>query len=269
MEKKLRLEVLVATMHQNDFSLIKKMNIKSDVIFANQCDFNRYEELNFGENSAKLISTNTKGVGVNRNIALLYSSADILLFGDDDIVYNEDYAEAVEKAFVDQKDADAIIFGMDLIKDGKIICKIRNNNRRLHIWNALKYGTYVIAIKREVVIKHNFKFSEIFGGGCQYSCGEDSLFILDMLRCGAHVYTNKYVLGNTNKDSSTWFSGYNEKFFFDKGVWIACAFPHSKHIVKWYFILRFKKVAEISFTNTCKFVNRGIKAYKNLEKFER
>ena len=230
------LEVLVATMHQKDFSLIEKMNIKSDVIFANQCDFNRYEELNFDSNSAKMISTNTRGVGVNRNIALLYSSADILLFGDDDVVYNEDYVEEVEKAFREQKDADAIVFGMEVTKGGKVVQKIQNRNKRLHIWNALKYATYVIAIKREVVLKCNLKFSEIFGGGCQYSCGEDSLFIVDMMRCGAHVYANKYVLGSTNIDSSSWFTGYNEKFFFDKGVWIVCAFPHCKHIIKWYFI---------------------------------
>lgn len=39
----MKLQVLVATMNQKDFSLFEKMNIQCDVIFANQENENRYE----------------------------------------------------------------------------------------------------------------------------------------------------------------------------------------------------------------------------------
>ena len=76
-------------MHQSDFSKIKEMNIKSDVIFANQCDHTSYEELEFDGHTAKMISTATRGVGKNRNLALIYASADICLFADDDVTYDD------------------------------------------------------------------------------------------------------------------------------------------------------------------------------------
>ena len=88
----MNLETLVATMHQTDFSLVDKMNIQSDVVFANQCDRNGIEVVNKDGITAKMISTDTRGVGLNRNIALLMSSADILLFSDDDFTYNDGYA---------------------------------------------------------------------------------------------------------------------------------------------------------------------------------
>ena len=55
-----KFEILCVTMHQNDFSKIKEMNIRSDVVFANQCDHTNYEELEFEGHIAKMISTQTK-----------------------------------------------------------------------------------------------------------------------------------------------------------------------------------------------------------------
>ena len=37
------LQVLVATMHQTDHSLLEKMNIQSDAIVVNQCNRNEVE----------------------------------------------------------------------------------------------------------------------------------------------------------------------------------------------------------------------------------
>ena len=40
-------EILCVTMNQNDFTKITEMNIRSDVIFANQCDYTSFEETSF------------------------------------------------------------------------------------------------------------------------------------------------------------------------------------------------------------------------------
>ena len=88
-------EILCATMHQNDFSKIKEMNIHSDVVFANQCDHTSYDEIEFEGHTAKMISTQTRGVGKNRNLGLIYASADICLLADDDVVYNDGYEKTV------------------------------------------------------------------------------------------------------------------------------------------------------------------------------
>ena len=73
-----KLQVLVATMHQKDLSLVEKMNIRCDAVIANQADKNEI----LTEDNVTMITTKTRGVGLNRNIALLAADAEILLFAD-------------------------------------------------------------------------------------------------------------------------------------------------------------------------------------------
>lgn len=56
-----------------------------------------------------MISTQTRGVGINRNFRLHYADADILLISDDDMVFKEGYTKTVEKTFSELPDADTII----------------------------------------------------------------------------------------------------------------------------------------------------------------
>jgi glycosyltransferase involved in cell wall biosynthesis len=89
------------------------MNVNSDIVFANQCDRTEYEEYSFDGHKAKMISTETKGVGINRNLTLMYASADICLFSDDDMLYVDNLEEIVLKEFELNPDADVIIFNLD------------------------------------------------------------------------------------------------------------------------------------------------------------
>ena len=81
------MEVLVATMHQDDLSLAEKMHLDKSAVIANQCGRWGYEQLELENEKIQMISTQTRGVGVNRNLAPQLSSADVLLFADDDIAY--------------------------------------------------------------------------------------------------------------------------------------------------------------------------------------
>ena len=103
-------EILCVTMNQKDFSKIQEMNIKSNVVFANQTDITAYEEIKFDKYIGKMISTTTRGVGVNRNICLMYASADICLLADDDLRYYDDVENKVVNEFNKYPDADIIIF---------------------------------------------------------------------------------------------------------------------------------------------------------------
>ena len=115
-----RFQILCATMHQKDFSKLEEMNIHSDVVFANQDNRFDYKELNFdGEHIAKLVTTNTVGVGKNRNIAFLYADADICLLADDDVVYKDNVEKIVLEEFNNYKDA----FEEGLLEAVKIIDK--------------------------------------------------------------------------------------------------------------------------------------------------
>ncbi len=263
----MELQVLVVSMNQNDYSLIDKMNIQTNAIIANQTTHNSFDEKEYDFGKVKMISTQTRGVGVNRNIALLASEADILLFSDDDMCYYDGALTGVKEAFANNPQADVIIFSLDIVQKGEIVRRKHNVKRRVHIWNSMKYGTAVVAIRRRALLTANLKFSELFGGGCAFSCGEDSLFIKACFDNSLKVYTDPYVLGTCCKDSSTWFTGYNEKFFYDKGVLMGFLFPKLKYLMALYYGFRLKNRTQLSFAKTIKYITCGVKNSKALKSY--
>ena len=208
-----RVQVLVATVNQKDFSLVGKMNLQTPAIITNQSDRFAYEQKQRNGQRIEMLTTTTKGVGINRNLGLLLSRESILLFADDDVVYTDGYEQIIYNAFQKIPEADVLIFSIDFFKNGIHQDVGLYKKQRIHIYNALKYGTISVAIRRSAVEKKNLHFSNIFGGGTPYSCGEDSLFILDCLRKGLKIYTYPDVIAENSRDKSSWFFGYNRKFF--------------------------------------------------------
>lgn len=259
-----KLEVLVATMHQADVSLAEKMHLDKSAIIANQCDRWDYEERDTGHGRIRMISTRTRGVGINRNLALQLSTAEILLFADDDMTYYDGALEAVENAFSQLPDADVIFFGIDMTRNGEITDKLRNSVKRLFLWNSLKYGACRMAVRRESVVRARIGFSTLFGGGCIYGSGEDTLFICDCLRSGLKLYSHDAVLGACAEDTSSWFTGYNDKYFFDRGALLACAFPKMKHLMKWHFAIKLAKKSGVSLRRIIRMMNEGMRAFTTL-----
>lgn len=85
----------------------------------------------------------------------------------------------------------------------------------------MKYGAVRIAVRTQKLRQANIYYSLLFGGGAMYSSGEDSLFIAECIRKGLRVYTNPTLIGHVSQEKSTWFKGYTNKYFIDKGVLFA------------------------------------------------
>lgn len=259
-----KLQVLLATMNQNDLSIAEKMNLRCSAVIANQAG----REETVCKDNMKMITTATRGVGLNRNIALLAADAEIVLFADDDVVYHDDMEKAVLAAFQENPKADVLIFGMDMVKGGKVTERRNEKKRRLRVWNAMRFGTYRIAARRSALLRENIFFHQQFGGGCPFSAGEDSLFLKSCFDRGLKVYAHDYVLGRCCKDSSSWFVGYNEKYFYDKGVLVRRLFPRLHPVMGLYFGLRFKHKTDIGPAKRLKLVYAGIRGGKTMEKYE-
>lgn len=255
-------EVLVATVGQSDLSLAEKMNLRRSAVVANQCDHWSYDEAQTAFGKVRMLSSATVGVGVNRNLALQMAQADILLFADDDIVYYDDL-QPVIRAFEELPDADVIFFAIDMTRNGEVFDRRRHRRKRLHLWNSLKYGACRMAVRREAVLKNRLCFSTLFGGGCRYGHGEDTIFIRDCLKAGLHIYAHEHVLGACAKDSSTWFTGYDEKYFFDLGAILACAFPVAKHLYKWHFIRKLRRRTTLSLSTVLRQLRLGMRDYRS------
>ncbi len=258
---------MVATMNREDASLAEKMNIDCDAIIANQAGRHGFESVTRNGRTVKMITTDTKGVGLNRNIALFAADAEIVLFADDDMVYCDGLSEGVAAAFDHWKDADVILFSVSFSKNGQVFKKRIVPQKRMRLWNSLKYGAIAVAAKRESILKNNISFSHFFGGGCIYGSGEDSMFIKHCFDKGLKVYSYDFMLGRCGKDSSTWFCGYNDKFFFDKGAALRYMFPKMKYLMMLRFALKFKE-SGYSYGKKLRLMADGIKKSKNLTPFE-
>ena len=258
-----RVQVLVATMDQRDLSLLAKMNLQCGAVVANQAG--RNEIIVSGDK--KMITTDTRGVGLNRNIALLAADADIVVFADDDVTYYDGLEENIRNAFRQNPKADVMIFGMDMVKDGQVSEKRRLKNGKLHVWQSMRFGTYRIAARRRALLRCNIMFNQNFGGGCPFSSGEDSLFLKACFNNGLRVYGSEYVLGTCAKDSSSWFTGYHEKYFYDKGVLMRYLFPRIPRVMALYFAIRFKRKSELTVKQRVKWMLKGANNGKTFQPF--
>ena len=261
-------EILCATMNQKDLSLIQRMNINSNVVFANQCDKTTYIEGRCDDKHyAKMISTETIGVGVNRNLALLYSSASFCLFSDDDVTYLDNMEELVLEEFKKYKNADIIIFHFNSDSKSRSL-KCYSKTHRVSRCSRKPWATFQIAFKRDAVIKHNIFFTTLFGGGAKYPCGEDTQWIMSAFKKRLKVYVSQKTIGTVSFKKSTWFSGYNESYYYGQG---AAYQSHNKNtLLVWLFYVAIKtyKKSNLSFFECLRWMLKGANGYKKLLSFE-
>lgn len=263
----LSFEVLCVTMNQSDFSKVKEMNIHSNVVFANQSDKNCYDEFEFDGNRAKMITTSTRGVGINRNFALCYANSDICLFADDDVKYVDNMEELIVNEFEANPDADIIIFNLDT-NDSVRRQKRYYKTKPHRFWERMPWATFRIAVRTKSVRKANLWFTTLFGGGCVFPSGEDSMWLTDAKKKGLKFYVSKEVIGTVDFSVSTWYSGANEKFYYGKGAFYKCIHPRMLYVWMMYFALRTHKVSELSFLQRIKWMLTGAKQYENLNSYE-
>lgn len=258
-------QVLVATMNQCDYKLLKKMNIQTDAIIGNQGDKNEIAEFEFNNRHIKWLSFNERGVGLNRNNILMRATEEIVLFADDDVVYIDGYESIILDFYDKHPDADVVVFNLQMQRRNGERCERVTREGRLSRKSALKYGTACISAKREKLRYLNIYFHLDFGGGTKYSSGEDSIFLQDCIKKKLNVYASKSMIGSLNQGVSTWFKGYNDKFFFDKGVLFSTIFPNFCIPFAFAHCLKHRLVySEYGWLNAYKMMKKGVKEIRKI-----
>lgn len=212
----MKIQVLVAAMNQQDHSLLERMNIQSDAIIGNQCKKNSIENFSWNGHNITYLNFNEKGVGLNRNNALMRAKGDICLFADDDMIYEDGYVALVEKTFQLYSDADVIIFNIhERIPQRYIIKKVQ----KVKWYNYLRYGTVRIAIRLRSIKFNAIYFNLCFGGGSEFCHGEDSLFLSSCIKNGLNIYAvPDYIALLDESRKSTWNRISIERYLLDQGV---------------------------------------------------
>lgn len=210
-----RLQVLISTMFQKDLSFLDDMNIQTDAIVVNQAEEDKIEHIVRNHGKIDFYTFQERGVGLSRNNAMMRATAEISLMADDDVRYYDHYEEMILHAFDREPDTDLLIFELDSAMGAKSYQITKTIP--IHFFNYQRYGAAHFAFRTASVRKANCSFSLLFGGGALYTCGEDSIFLKDCLKAGLKIKAVPVTIGKLRPSESTWFHGYTEKYFIDRG----------------------------------------------------
>lgn len=255
----MKLQILVSAVNAEVFSLAEKMNLQADAVIINQCAENRYDEYNWKGSLIRCYSFAERGVGLSRNSALMRADGDICLFADEDIVYKDGAAAAILREFEEHREADMLLFNMEVTAERATYHTAEFG--RVRWYNCGRYPTYSFAARTEKLHRANMSFSLLYGGGAKYSNGEDSLFLAECIRKRLKVYRTPVEIGREVPRPSTWFEGYNDKFFYDRGVlyhdlYARLAFPMA---IRFLLAHRGEMCREIPFSKALEIMRRGIR----------
>lgn len=272
LQSPLKVQVLVSALNKDINTLPSQMNIETDAVIVNQCERYDYKEfplrfLNHGKESGldariQCFCMKERGVGLSRNTALLHADADVCLFSDEDIVLAKGYGEAVRDAYIKYPDADMILFNVKVSEARRTYWN--DSVKRIRWYNYGRYPAYSISGKLDALRRANVHFSLLFGGGAKYSNGEDSLFLRDCIKAGLKIYALPVCIGEEIERESTWFHGYSEKFFADRGVLYHYLYGKMATIFALRFLIKNKAemCVDIPFKKAYRLMKEGIKSQR-------
>ena len=257
------IEHLVASVEKNASELYREMNLKCDAVIANQSSKAKQEIIDkkIGNNTITIINTKQKGVGKNRNQALLFAKSEICILSDDDMKYKDNYISIINGAFDRLPQADVIIFNLDEQDSNR---HRRNNKKikRIHKYNFMNYGAARVVFRRESILRKNIWFSTKFGGGAKYGSGEDTLFISECLKKRLKIYAYPRTIATVDCTISSWYKGKNDSFYHDKGALFYAISPHFYIFLIIIFAFKFKS-DKIDYHKRIKIMKSGANEYRN------
>ena len=207
----MKLDILMSCMHQHDHGLIASSRITGSAVVVNQCD--REETLEFENGRVRFLCTTQRGLTKSRNMAIRNSSADVCLLCDDDEVFVPGYEEKILAAYESLPQADVVIFRMT-----NYPCAFGSEARQLKFPQTMHVASWQISFRRERLAEVGVCFDELLGAGSGNGAEEELKFLLDCQRAGLSIWYAPVEIASVAQQESTWFAGFNEKFFYDRGA---------------------------------------------------
>lgn len=209
----MKLEILLSCMHQKDTSLVQRSEISGDVLLINQTDEDAQLQESLNGQRVRMISTVERGLSRSRNMAIRNSDADICLLCDDDEVFTEGYEAKILGAYEKIPQADIIVFKM-INRPPSFEDKIM----RLKFPQTMKVSSWQISFRRESLMRSGVRFDELLGAGTGNGAEEELKFLTDCQKAGLQIYYVPEEIATVGQTESTWFEGYTEQFFINRGA---------------------------------------------------
>jgi glycosyltransferase involved in cell wall biosynthesis len=229
------------------------MNIKSKSLLINQITNININPFNEIESINRIISFKEKGLSRSRNNAIINSNGEICLLADDDIRYDDNYIEIVNSAYTKYKDADIIAFFVD--GEGKNKKRIIKKSK-IGLIYSMKLMSVQISFKKRSIIESQILFDQNFGAGTSNFMGEENIFLSDCLKKGLKIYYYPVKIGTIFDNSSSWFTGYNKKYFNVLGLVYRRIFPKIYPLIILQYAIRKYKLfrGQVTFIEAIKYM---------------
>jgi len=192
---------------------VHKSNITGNCLVINQCDREDYEESAAENGMIRMISNRQRGLTRSRNLAIRNARADVCLICDDDEIFAADYETAILKAYEELPQADVIIFKMANRRPS-----FPDKIMPLRFPQTMKVSSWQISFRRERLLEAGVLFDELLGAGTGNGAEEELKFLLDCQRSGLRIWYVPVVIASVAQESSTWFGGFDETFFENRGA---------------------------------------------------
>lgn len=256
-EKLAKTEILLSCMFLSDSKeMIKRSHITSDTVIINQCDEENYKEENICNALLRTFSVTDRGLTKSRNLAISKSQADICIICDDDEIFNEGYEKAVSSAYDALPDADIIIFDM---VDRPL--KWGNSIKRLGYIDLMSVSSWQITFRREKLLASGVLFDENMGAGSGNGAEEEFRFLTQCRKAKLRIYHYPFRLASVAQTQSTWFKGFDEEFFVNRGntTRYIMGLPLSVLYAAYYAFAKRKQLSGISMLRAFSYTVKGIK----------
>lgn len=209
----MKLQILMSCMHQQDDTLVRRSKITGDALMINQCDREELQKYPTKDGVATIYSVKERGLSKSRNMAISRSDADICMLCDDDEEFVENYDRLIISAYNAIPDADVIIFKMVNRPTA-----LGDKTVRLKFPKTMKVSSWQISFRRQSLIEKNIFFDELLGAGTENGAEEELKFLTDCEKAGLKIYFVPSEIAKVGQEQSTWFSGFTEQFFINRGA---------------------------------------------------
>ncbi|MBU3692271.1 MAG: glycosyltransferase family 2 protein [Candidatus Nanopelagicaceae bacterium] len=135
------------------------------------------------QGQAKVFELTNRGVAKSRNAVLDKASGEFLIFGDDDIVFNESGIKELISYFRSHPQCD-IIMAQAVDETGSLRKHYPRQAHKLTRFNSAKAATYEMMIRVAPIREKKIRFDESFGAGAEKYLGDEYIFITDALKAG-------------------------------------------------------------------------------------
>lgn len=184
------IEILIATMNRSNLDFLQPIFGFTDYLQFKILIVNQTTEKNILKSDSKQIKVINMfefGLSKSRNVALDNANSQLIIFTDDDVVFQQDFETKLLQVFNLHTLHDGFRFQF-LNGKGNLAKKYPHHfEEKLSQFEILNTSSVELVFKSESIKHVSLKFDENFGLGSNFSMGEEAVFVSDAIKLGLNI----------------------------------------------------------------------------------